>query len=664
MGESRASVPAGGAYIPRNVIVSHPAIQGSLDIRWDDSSHIDPTIVGYNVYRSQVELVDTFRRINREMVQTNFYRDSLRDDAVVEDVSDQFVRTSEYHGDPDDRFDLIGIDKSRWAIFDPDEVLSQQTILRFRDGFVLNRLAYLESRFMLEGDFDVEVAYKVRRLDEPASGTAGGFLWVITAAGGSSIRFIRRRTPTGPDPDSGDGLAVESVATDGTVTTLAFRPASDLALAADAGRLRIVRTSENLTFAYDDGDEMVLLHTEMGVGDALVKVRVGGVSGEDNADITTDSFFEFRRWTVLESTVVKAWVSIDPNMWLRGGEQSPPDQLVADSAFVIRLANPPVVDNRGQNRPTDDPAFIKVTVDGREAEVTVLNGIQGRVAVASFPVYDDILKRFIDRPLPRFGSVVKVEYKTNTNVADSSLDKKLFYRVTAVCRDDDGNQQETGLSKTPATRLGGDGLTYYWEESIRRNKWILEQGGHRSELYVAKKVGEKCPQCEPTAHTHDNPSQSCPLCFGTGFLGGYEGPFDIIISPPFAETKVEHSERGMRFIKQPEVWMTATPLVSQRDFMLLRDGKCYAVGPITHVEVRNHTVLQQHFSISALDTGDARYRFVRGEVFSGELPTPAGETLKGSTQHPLGKEIRQDGTSRKHSIRKTPGDTTFENHLY
>ena len=149
MGESRASVPAGGAYIPRNVIVSHPAIQGSLDIQWDDSSHIDPTIVGYNLYRSQVELVDTFRRINQELIQTNFYRDSLRDDTVVEDVSDQFIRTSEYHGDPNDRFDLIGIDKSRWAIFDPDEVLSQQASLRFRDGFGLNRLAYLESCFML-----------------------------------------------------------------------------------------------------------------------------------------------------------------------------------------------------------------------------------------------------------------------------------------------------------------------------------------------------------------------------------------------------------------------------------------------------------------------------------------------------------------------------------
>ena len=40
------------------------------------------------------------------------------------------------------------------------------------------------------------------------------------------------------------------------------------------------------------------------------------------------------------------------------------------------------------------------------------------------------------------------------------------------------------------------------------------------------------------------------------------------------------------------------------------------------------------------------------------------ESLEGTNQHPQGKEIRQDGTSRKHSIRKTPGDTTFENHLY
>jgi hypothetical protein len=237
-----------------------------------------------------------------------------------------------------------------------------------------------------------------------------------------------------------------------------------------------------------------------------------------------------------------------------------------------------------------------------------------------------------------------VEYRANTNKADTTLDKKLFYRVTAVCECEVGGVMETELSKAPAVRLGGEGLTYYWEEAIRRNKWILEQGGHRCELYIAKKMGEKCKCGDGSEHTHDHPRKDCLKCFGTGYVGAYEGPFDIIISPPFAEMKVEHQERGFRFIKQPEV--------------------CYAIGPITQVEVRNHTVLQQHFSISALDSGDIRYRFAERQMLSGELPTDASLDVKGSTQHPLGKEIRQDGTSRKHSVRKTPADITFENHLY
>jgi len=656
MGESRASVPSQGAYVPRNVIVSHPAVRGALDVRWDDASHIDPSIVGYNIYRSQVELPDTFRRINRDLVQTNFYRDGIRDDVIIEDVSDQFAKVDGHFGDPNDRFDRVGIDRSRWYIIDPAEVLSQQVNLRFRDRFGLSRLAYVESRFLLDGDFDAEVAYRVRGLDEVESGEAGGFLWVALSGNGG-VRMMRRRTALE------DGMAVERVMPDGTVTTLAFRAAADLAHARDIGRMRIVRAGEDFTFAYDDGDEMVLLHTEH-VGDEIAVVRVGGQSGRNDSVGAVDAFFEFANWAVHEADGVKAWVSPDPNMWLRGGEQSPPDQVEPDSAFIISLCHPPVVDDRGQNRPTDDPQFIRVLVDGRDARVMVLNGVQGRVAVASFPVYDDVLKGWVDRPVPKFGSRVTVEYRTNTNVADTSLDRKLFYRVTAVCEGADGSRAETELSKTPAARLGGEGMTYYWEEAVRRNKWILEQGGHRAQLYIAKKLGEKCPQCQETAHTHNQPRADCTVCFGTGFVGGYEGPYDVIISPPFGAARVEHGERGYRFVKQPEVWMTSTPLVSQRDFLFLRDGKCYGIGEITQVEVRNHTVLQQHFTISALDSGDRRYTFAQREALADRLPTDGSKSLKGTDQHPQGKEIRQDGSSRKHSIRKTPGDTTFENHLY
>lgn len=653
MGESRASVPVVRILAPRNVVVSHPFVRGNLDIRWDDTSQLNPAILGYNVYRSQVELTETFRRVNNDLVQTNFFRDSLRDDVVIEDVTSQFSKIEDYQGDPNDRFDLIGINTHRWLIVDPDEVVSQQRSLRFRDGFGLNRLAYVESRFLLSGDFDVEVSYRVKGLDEPETGEAGGFLW-LTIKGEGSVRFMRRRTP------AEDDLVVERIAADGTVAILESRPATDLGNGRDVGRLRIIRSDSAFTFAYDDGDEFIVLHTELDLSDELVQVRMGGISGANDSALSVNTLFEFQDWVIHEAGGIKAWTSPDPNMWLRGGEQSPVDQLRVDSAFIIQLENFPVVDDRGHARPTDDPAFVKVLVDGREADVTVLNGVQGRIAVASFPVWDDILRRFIDRPIPSFCSKVTVEYKTTTNIADTSLDKKLFYRVTAVC---DGGE-ETPLSQAAPARLGGDGLTYYWEEAILRNKWILEQGGHRTQIFIQKSVGEPCPCAQQTAHTHDHPENDCNVCFGTGFVGGYEGPFDSIVSPPFAEMKVEYQERGSRLIKQPEVWMTPTPLISQRDFMVLRDGKCYAIGPVTQVEARNHTVLQQHFSISVLDTTDIRYRFLEQKVYENVVPTEAQKSLKGTTQHPLGKEIRQDGSSRKHSIRKTPADITFENHLY
>ena len=663
MGESRASVPSvnqpGRSYAPRNVIVSHPLIRGSLDIRWDDASEIDPAIIGYHVYRSQVELAETFRRVNRDLVQTNFFRDSLRDDVLVEDVSDQLALVEDYRGDPSDRFDRIGIDTSRWDIVDPDEVLSEQVEgLRFRDQFGLERLAFVESRFFLKGDFDVQLEYRVRGLDQPEVGESGGFLWIVLANGGGSFRIVRRATATD------DFMEVERIDADGTVTSLVTRPTSSLGSGQFFGRFRAVRANGNITFAFDDGDEFVLLHTELDVGDDLVQMRIGGQSGSRDSDNTVvlDTFFEFRNWIVFEADEVKAWTSPNPNMWLRGGMKSPVEQITPETKFLIGLCNIPVVDDRGHARTTNDPKFVKVLVDDREAEVSVLNGEQGLVGISSFPAYDDILKRFIDRAIPKFGSKVTVEYRTNTNIADTSLDNRVLYRVTAVCC----GGSETPLKITPVARLGGDGRTHWiWDEAVRRNKWILEQGGHRATLFIQKKVGERCPECyQESAHTHDHPRKDCNSCFGTGFVGGFEGPFDVLIAPPFAEMKIDKTERGHRFVKQSNTWMTATPLVSQRDFLVLRDGKCYGVGAITAVEIRNHTVLQQHFDISQLDTTDVRYRFIENAVYENKLPTEASQALKGTNQHPLGKEIRQDGSSRKASIRKAPGDITFENQLY
>ena len=71
-------------------------------------------------------------------------------------------------------------------------------------------------------------------------------------------------------------------------------------------------------------------------------------------------------------------------------------------------------------------------------------------------------------------------------------------------------------------------LDYIWREAVRRNRWILDQGGERIKIFIRKAVGISCG-CSSDTHRH--PSATCEVCFGTGIIDGYDGPFDSIIAP-------------------------------------------------------------------------------------------------------------------------------------
>ena len=65
-------------------------------------------------------------------------------------------------------------------------------------------------------------------------------------------------------------------------------------------------------------------------------------------------------------------------------------------------------------------------------------------------------------------------------------------------------------------------------------------------------------------------------CYGTGFVGGYEGPIDIIIAPDDADRRVTQTPNGRRLEHQYEVWIGPTPMLSQRDFIVKQESEFVA----------------------------------------------------------------------------------------
>lgn len=249
---------------------------------------------------------------------------------------------------------------------------------------------------------------------------------------------------------------------------------------------------------------------------------------------------------------------------------------------------------------------MRVTVDGQPAVVDWLDAANGIVRLSKDGVFDVVNQKLSAPVLPNSdgSSTVLVNYRYTDNQLPT-LDKRIFYRVTTVAYDDDGQLLETPLDEAAcANSYEVEKLNYIWREAIRRNHWMLDHGGERVKVFIRKNAGI---QCGCNSNLHGQPKSDCDVCFGAGFVGGYDGPYDITIAPDDAEMNFKQEIRGRSMVKQYETWTGPSPLLSQRDFILKLNGDRYGIGPVRMPSNRGMH-LQQFFIISHLDSVDIRYK--------------------------------------------------------
>jgi hypothetical protein len=171
-----------------------------------------------------------------------------------------------------------------------------------------------------------------------------------------------------------------------------------------------------------------------------------------------------------------------------------------------------------------------------------------------------------------------------------------------------------------------EAIDYIWREAILRNRWILEQGGERVKLFIRKWMGQTCPSHQSNYGQSYN---DCPDCLGTNIVGGYLGPYDLMIAPPETEKMVELADMGLHIRYDWTTWTTNWPLLNPRDVIVRQNNERYAVGPVNPQGSRG-AIYQQHFTMSYIDQGDIRYRI----NISGAETAPPQEWDRYRTENP------------------------------
>lgn len=262
------------------------------------------------------------------------------------------------------------------------------------------------------------------------------------------------------------------------------------------------------------------------------------------------------------------------------------------------------------NAPTD----VQVQVDGVPVEVDSVFGPLGQVTLVNTPDWDIAREQIVPPGIPTETSTVTVTYYYNRNAFLSGLDRnnQTFYRVTTVALDPStpSGYIETPLSYSPPVTVAQvETFDYIWREAVRRNLWILEQGGERVKLFKKKVSGIPCPCMvdEMLPELNKQPSNRCLVCYGAGFVGGYDGPIDVILAPDEADRRVSQTPNGRHLEHSYETWLGPSPAVTQRDFVVKQTGERYSIGPVRRPSHRG-LPLQQHFTVAYLDEQDIRYQ--------------------------------------------------------
>lgn len=282
--------------------------------------------------------------------------------------------------------------------------------------------------------------------------------------------------------------------------------------------------------------------------------------------------------------------------------------------WVFKTLHSPIVKEASQAVPADVSDDVIVKIDGVAVRPLNVKGFAGEVEINPY-IYADVTRQtWTPSLVPGPNSKVTCTYRRPRSLLKTDLGQRVFYRITTVgvpvgcdlsqiqCH----HLVETPLQNATATSsMEIEKLDWIWKEAIRRNRFILEQGGERVKVLIRKTVGVSCDCIQDDFH--NQPTNDCHKCFGVGILGGYEGPYDILIAPDDGERKISQKETGRTLEHSYEVWTGPSPILSQRDFIVKINGERYGVGPVRFPSNRG-MVLQQFTSIGHLDEKDIRYK--------------------------------------------------------
>ena len=178
-----------------------------------------------------------------------------------------------------------------------------------------------------------------------------------------------------------------------------------------------------------------------------------------------------------------------------------------------------------------------------------------------------------------------------------------------------------------------DKIDWVYEEMVRRNEYLFNTTGEPALCFFRMWRGERCG----CVFGSEEPKTACPVCFETGFVGGYHGPYDFLFVPPDSALNRVLDEGGIKTTRTSRSYMTRTPIVQNGDLILRNNGDIMVISDVVYKMPRG-IILQQDFTVELLSPGDTRYLSVSAMIRKNisSLPTLFNPIVRPDPKNGLG----------------------------
>lgn len=109
----------------------------------------------------------------------------------------------------------------------------------------------------------------------------------------------------------------------------------------------------------------------------------------------------------------------------------------------------------------------------------------------------------------------------------------------------------------------------YFEEIREKNSKMLEQDGEICDLYIRKTSGVRCDCWDDRRKQAD---ARCEICFGTGWVGGYDKQSSITFMFPKTARTLVWAEFGLHITLPYRIWTMDTEIHNKDFIHRQRDG--------------------------------------------------------------------------------------------